>query len=134
MDGNDVPEVSPGTVHALIVDDEADMETLFRQRFRRELRAGKLVLHFAETGLAALDVLEIKDPDVIVIFSDIEMPKMNGLELLERVRKEWPHVRVYLVTAYDSLAYTQKANDLGAHGYMTKPLDFAELRTFMFPA
>lgn len=119
-------------LHALIVDDETDIETLFRQRFRRELRSGKLIMQFAATGSAALDVLEVRDPDVIVIFTDIEMPEMNGLELLERVRDRWPHVRVYVVTAYDSPAYTQRAADLGAHGYFTKPLDFSALREIMF--
>ena len=87
---------------------------------------------FAETGRAALDVLETTDPDVIVVVSDIEMPEMNGLELLARVRDRWPHVRVYLATAYDSPGYTQRAADLGAHGYFTKPLDFSALRQVMF--
>ena len=58
--------------------------------------------------------------------------EMNGLELLERVRHKWPHVRVYLATAYDSPSYTQRAADLGAHGYFTKPLDFSALRQIMF--
>src|ERR1700674_3321600 len=87
--------------HVLIVDDETDIEPLFRQRFRREIRSGEVIMQFAETGRAALSVLQTIDPDVIVIVSDIEMPEMNGLELLERVRHEWPHVRIYLATAYD---------------------------------
>jgi CheY-like chemotaxis protein len=119
-------------LHVLVVDDETDIETLFRQRFRRDLRSGRLILQFAGTGREALDVLEMTDPDVIVIFSDIEMPEMNGLELLERVRHNWPHVRVYLVTAYDSPTYTQRAADLGAHGYLTKPLNFPALHQIMF--
>jgi CheY-like chemotaxis protein len=118
--------------HVLVVDDETDIETLFRQRFRRELRSGRLIMQFADTGRAALDVLEVIDPDVIVIFSDIEMPEMNGLELLERVRHKWPLIRVYLATAYDSPSYTQRAADLGAHGYFTKPLDFSALRQILF--
>ncbi len=108
------------------------MEALFRQRFRRELRSGELILQFAETGRAALDVLETRDPDVVLIFTDIEMPEMNGIELLKRVREKRPDVRVYLVTAYDSPFYTQQAKDLGAHGYLTKPLDFSALRQVMF--
>ncbi len=133
MDTDDAADDAEA-LHVLVVDDETDIETLFRQRFRRELRSGKLIMQFAETGRAALDVLEIRDPDVIVIFSDIEMPEMNGLELLDEVRHTWPHVRVYLVTAYDTPAYTQKAADLGAHGYLTKPLDFSALRQIMFTA
>jgi CheY-like chemotaxis protein len=124
--------VAATALHVLVVDDETDIETLFRQRFRRDLRSGSLIIQFADTGRAALDVLEIRDPDVIVIFSDIEMPEMNGLELLERVRHDWPHIRVYLVTAYDSPTYTQRAADLGAHGYFTKPLDFPALHQVMF--
>jgi len=131
MDENDAA-VDAKALHVLVVDDETDVETLFRQRFRRELRSGKVIMQFAETGRAALDVLQIRDPDIIVIFSDIEMPEMNGLELLERVRDTWPQVRVYLVTAYDSPTYTQRAADLGAHGYFTKPLDFTALRQIMF--
>jgi YesN/AraC family two-component response regulator len=89
-------------------------------------------MQFADTGLAALEVLELLDPDVILVFSDIEMPEMNGLELLEQVREKWPHVRIYLATAYDSPSYNQRAADLGAHGYLTKPLDFSALRQIMF--
>ena len=131
MDGSDTAIAAKAT-HVLVVDDETDIETLFRQRFRRELRSGRLIMQFADTGRAALDVLETRDSDVIVIVSDIEMPEMNGLELLERVRHKWPHVRVYLATAYDSPSYTQGAADLGAHGYFTKPLDFSALRQIMF--
>ena len=131
MDGSDTAIAAKAT-HVLVVDDETDIETLFRQRFRRELRSGRLIMQFADTGRAALDVLETRDSDVIVIVSDIEMPEMNGLELLERVRHKWPHVRVYLATAYDSPSYTQRAADLGAHGYFTKPLDFSALRQIMF--
>ncbi|BBX76182.1 response regulator transcription factor [Mycobacterium shinjukuense] len=131
VDGNDAA-VTVTAIHVLIVDDEADMEALFRQRFRRELRSGELILQFAETGRAALDVLETRDPDVVLIFTDIEMPEMNGIELLKRVREKRPDVRVYLVTAYDSPFYTQQAKDLGAHGYLTKPLDFSALRQVMF--
>lgn len=131
MSGTDAA-IAPNVFHALVVDDEADTETLFRQRFRREIRSGSLILQFAATGRAALEILQIEDPDVLMIFSDIEMPEMNGLELLERVRDKWPDVRVYLVTAYDSPFYLQRASECGAHGYLTKPLDFAALRQVMF--
>jgi YesN/AraC family two-component response regulator len=131
MDGIDTAVALP-VIHVLIVDDESDIEALFRQRFRREIRSGQLVMKFAGTGRAALEILETTAPDVIVIISDIEMPEMNGLELLECVRHKWPHVRVYLATAYDSSSYTQRAADLGAQGYFTKPLDFSALRQVMF--
>ena len=129
-----MPRTTPRHCIVLVVDDETDIETLFRQRFRRELRSGKLIMQFAETGRAALDVLEIKDPDVIVIFSDIEMPEMNGLELLERspthlaTRPRLPRHRLRHPRLHP------KAADLGAHGYLTKPLDFSALRQIMFTA
>ncbi|SOX53961.1 response regulator [Mycobacterium ahvazicum] len=131
MNGTDTAVAGKAT-HVLVVDDEADVVTLFRQRFRRELRSGQVIMQFADTGRAALEVLEMVDPDVILIFSDIEMPEMNGLELLEHVRDKWPHVSIYLATAYDSPNYTQRAAALGAHGYFTKPLDFSALRQIMF--
>lgn len=133
MDGSD-NAVAHKAIHVLIVDDETDIEALFRQRFRREIRSGAVVMQFADTGRTALDILETSDPDVILVVSDIEMPVMNGLELLERVRHTWPHVRVYLATAYDTETYTRRAADLGAHGYFTKPLDFSALRQIMFAA
>lgn len=127
MDGND-GAAAASTVHVLVVDDEPDVSTLFRQRLRHEIRAGSVVLQFADSGRAALEIIETIDPDIILIFTDIRMPEMNGLELLERVREKWPHVRVYMVTAYDSPQYTEQATKLGAHGYLTKPLDFSALR------
>lgn len=126
--------VAQKALHVLIVDDETDVEALFRQRFRREIRSGAVLMQFAETGRAALDILETADPDVLLVLSDIEMPVMNGLELLERVRRTWPDVRIYLATAYDTETYTRRAADLGAHGYFTKPLDFSALRQIMFAA
>jgi two-component system, response regulator, stage 0 sporulation protein F len=120
--------------HVLIVDDEPDIPVLFRQRFRRELRSGSLILQFADSGRAALEVMERIDPEVILVFTDIQMPEMDGLELVQRVRDNWPHIRIYLVTAYDSETYTQRAAELGAHGYLTKPLDFSALRALIAPA
>lgn len=130
MDGTD-SAVAVKATHVLVVDDETDVVTLFRQRFRRELRSGQLIMQFADTGRAALEVLETIDPDIILIFTDIEMPEMNGLELLAHVRDKWPHVRIYLATAYDNPDYTRRAANLGAHGYFTKPLDFSALRQIM---
>lgn len=133
MDDNEAAGAA-GPVYALVVDDEPDIETLFRQRFRRELRAGRLILEFANSGRTALEVLENSDRDFLVILSDIEMPEMDGLELLERVHNRWPQFPVYLVTAYDSASYVQKATAGGAHGFMTKPLDFSALRQVIFPS
>jgi two-component system, response regulator, stage 0 sporulation protein F len=133
MDGSDT-SVAQKAIHVLIVDDETDIEELFRQRFRREIRSGQVIMQFADTGRAALDILETTNPDVVLVVSDIEMPVMNGLELLERVRQTWPHVQVYLATAYDTESYTRRAADLGANGYFTKPLDFSALRQIMFAA
>jgi YesN/AraC family two-component response regulator len=130
MHGND-GAVAARPIHVLVVDDEPDVPTMFRQRLRRDLRSGSVVLQFANSGRAALDVMEMVGLDVVLIFTDVQMPEMNVLELLQQVRDKWPHVRVYIVTAYDGLNYTERATELGAHGYLTKPLDFSALRQIM---
>jgi CheY-like chemotaxis protein len=118
------------SVSILVVDDEPDVADLFRQRFRRETRAGTYVLHFAASGEEALDRLtgEIK-PQLIVILSDINMPGMDGLELL-RVVKEWrPELPVMMVTAYGDDERRRRAAEFGAMEFVTKPVDFDLLKT-----
>ncbi len=117
-------------VSIMIVDDEPDVAVLFRQRFRRETRAGTYVLHFAASGEDALDRFtgEIK-PQLIVILSDINMPGMDGLELL-RVIKEWrPELPVMMVTAYGDDERRRRAAEFGAMEFVTKPVDFDLLKT-----
>ena len=117
------------SVSILIVDDEPDVADLFRQRFRRETRAGTYVLHFAASGEEALDRLtgEIK-PQLIVILSDINMPGMDGLELLRVIKERRPELPVMMVTAYGDDERRRHARGLGAFDFITKPVDFDRLK------
>ena len=113
----------------LIVDDEADVTELFRQRFRREVRQGLYVLHFAYSGEEALAKLDngIR-PELIVILSDINMPGMDGLSLLHEIKARWPDMPVMMVTAYGDDERRRRANEYGAAEFITKPVDFDALK------
>jgi CheY-like chemotaxis protein len=113
----------------LVVDDEADAVDLFRQSFRRELRSGDLVLHFAQSGQAALDLIESGVlPAPRLILSDINMPGMDGLTLLDRVKRRWPALPVVMLTAYGDVERRSHATRLGAAGVFAKPVDFMALK------
>jgi CheY-like chemotaxis protein len=112
----------------LIVDDEPDIADLFRQRFRREVRQGQYVLHFADSGEEALRRLAEIRPELIVILSDINMPGMDGLELLREVRRLRPELPVLMVTAYGDDERRHRADKLGAADFLTKPVDFHQLK------
>jgi CheY-like chemotaxis protein len=113
----------------LVVDDEQDVEMLFRQKFRKEIRSGILELEFAFSGQQALDIIRShKPPDVIYIFSDINMPGMTGLELLEKVKAEFPEIKVSMISAYGDSENYDKAMKSGAKEFFTKPIDFDSLR------
>jgi len=113
----------------LVIDDEADVALLFRQCFRRELREGAYVLHFASSGEGALDLLGNQvEPRLIAILSDINMPGMDGLTLLGEVKQRFPDLPVMMVTAYDDEARKRRASDLGASQFLAKPVDFNHLR------
>jgi CheY-like chemotaxis protein len=113
----------------LVVDDERDVEVLFRQRFRREIRSGEIELIFAFSGDEALELLGTDDPaDVVLVLSDINMPGMTGIELLRRVKATPPPIPVCIMTAYDQADYRTKATAAGCDAYITKPIDFAQLR------
>ena len=118
------------SVSILVVDDEPDVPDLFRQRFRREARQGTYVLHFAASGEEALDQLagEIR-PELIVILSDINMPGMDGLELLREVKQRRPELPVMMVTAYGDEERRRRAAEYGAIEFVTKPVDFDALKT-----
>ena len=117
------------SVSILIVDDESDVADLFRQHFRREVRQGMYVLHFAGSGDEALDKLTagIK-PQLIVILSDINMPGMDGLALLREIKQRRLDFPVIMVTAYGDDERRRRASEFGAAEFVTKPVDFAFLK------
>lgn len=115
--------------YIVVVDDEPDVEDMFRQHFRRDLRSGRFVMEFALSASAALEqVKAIPDPTLILILSDINMPGMSGLEMLPKVKAERPNVPVIMITAYGDDATRKKAKELGAAGLVSKPIDFGILR------
>jgi CheY-like chemotaxis protein len=117
------------SVYILVVDDEPDVETLFRQQFRRDLRAGRFHMEFAPSAPVALErAADIRDPSLVLILSDINMPGMSGLEMLPEVRAKRPDVPVIMITAYGDAETRRKAIERGAEGLLTKPIDFAALR------
>jgi CheY-like chemotaxis protein len=117
------------TVSILIVDDEPDIVELFRQRFRRETRSGAYALHFADSAEQALRQLrEGIRPELILILSDINMPGMDGLDLLHEIRQTWPHLPVMMVTAYGDDDRRCRAAAEGAVDFLSKPVDFNYLK------
>lgn len=113
----------------LIVDDEKDVEMLFLQKFRKEIRSGDIEMIFAFSGREALDILKDTDPpDVVYVFSDINMPGMSGLELLQLIKSNYPHIKVSMISAYGDNDNYQKAIESGAKEFFTKPIDFNSLK------
>src|ERR1700736_4435303 len=113
----------------IIVDDEPDIAELFRQQFRREARQGTYVMHFAASGEAALELLGGGiEPGVIVILSDINMPGMDGLQLLGEIKERFPDLPVMMVTAYGDDERRRRAGELGATEFISKPVDFDLLK------
>jgi CheY-like chemotaxis protein len=118
------------TLLILVVDDEPDVEALFRQQFRRDIRAGRFTMDFAQSGAAALrHIEEAKDASLILILSDINMPGMTGLELLPLAKAARPDVPVIMITAYGDAETKRKALEHGAEALLTKPIDFGALRS-----
>jgi CheY-like chemotaxis protein len=112
-----------------VVDDEPDVEALFRQQFRRDLRAERFMMDFANSAADALTrVTSSIGKSLILILSDINMPGMTGLEMLPRVKEIRPEVPVIMITAYGDAATRRKALESGATGLLTKPIDFSLLR------
>ena len=117
------------STYIVVVDDEPDVEEMFKQQFRRDLRSGRFVMEFALSASAALDrVKAIPDPSLILILSDVNMPGMTGLEMLPKVKAERPNVPVIMITAYGDEATKKRATELGAAGLLPKPIDFGLLR------
>ncbi|GGD48161.1 response regulator [Muriicola marianensis] len=114
----------------LVVDDEQDVQLLFRQRFRREIRNGELKFAFAFSGEEALQYLEAHNHEAVLILSDINMPGMSGLELLEQIKKNFqkPPPVVMMITAYGDRENYETAMRLGADDFLTKPVEFGVLK------
>jgi CheY-like chemotaxis protein len=114
----------------LVVDDEPDVEMLFRQQFRHDLRAGRFIMEFARSGETALQrMADAADVSIILILSDINMPGMTGLELLPKAKAARPDVPVIMITAYGDAETKRKALEGGAEALFTKPIDFGALRS-----
>jgi len=113
----------------LVVDDEPDVEMLFRQHFRRDLREGRFTMEFAQSGEAALQrIADAAGVSLILILSDINMPGMTGLELLPKAKAARPDVPVIMITAYGDAETKRNALESGADALFTKPKDFRALR------
>ena len=113
----------------LVVDDEPDVEALFLQQFRRELRQGLCRLDFAASAEAALQRLaDATAADIILLVSDINMPGMTGLDLLAAVKQRRPDLPVYMISAYGDGETMAKAAARGAERFLTKPVDFPALK------
>lgn len=113
----------------LVVDDEKDVQRLFEQRFRKERRSGEVELFFAGSGQEALEFLaQKKGSGLALILSDINMPQMSGLELLQTVREQYPGLKIFMITAYSDEETRRQAMELGADAFFGKPLDFQALK------
>ena len=113
----------------LVVDDESDVEVLFRQQFRHDLRAGRFSMEFAQSGPMALQrITDAGDQSIILILSDINMPGMSGLELLPKAKAMRPDVPIIMITAYGDAETKRQALESGAEALLTKPIDFGTLR------
>jgi len=117
-------------MNILVVDDEHDMKTLFEQRFRKEIRSQKIDFAFANSGEQALTYLNQHNHEAVIILSDINMPGMSGLELLQHIKQKYatPPPVVMMVTAYGDTDNYDQAMQLGADDFLTKPIDFTLLR------
>ena len=114
----------------LVVDDEKDIQPLFQQRFRKEIRKGDIQFVFAYSGEEALDCLDKYESEAVLILSDINMPGMSGLELLKNIKQKHhkPPPIVMMITAYGDEDNYKSAMELGADAFITKPVDFDMLK------
>ena len=118
------------SVSIMVVDDEPDVVELFKRRFRRELKRGDYAMYFAISGEDAMDQLKQDiQPEVMLILSDINMPGMNGFDLLKEAKALWPELPVAMITAYGDDESRCRAMEIGATDFLTKPVDFDELKS-----
>ncbi len=127
IDHAEEPEVSQSGFKILVVDDEPDLEPLVRQRMRREIRSGRYNFVFAHNGVEALKELD-DDDGIDMVLSDINMPQMDGLTLLQEIPKAKPNIRSVIISAYGDMQNIRTAMNRGAFDFITKPVDFEDLR------
>ena len=120
----------PSARQVLVVDDEPDVQVVFQQRMRREVRAGICELFFAQSGLEALEVLR-ENPGIQLILTDLNMPGMGGMELLGAVGESWPEVQSIVVSAYGDPQRMNEARERGAQGFVVKPVNFPDLKEML---
>lgn len=114
----------------LVVDDERDVQFLFQQKFRKELKSGQMQIRYALNGISALELIEsLEDKTDYLILTDINMPEMNGIELLKEIKIRYPELKVIIITAYGDEQNFDMAKKLGADDYFTKPLQFELLKS-----
>ena len=124
-------ENAPGRPYnVLVVDDEEDVPPMFQQRLRRDVRRGRYALHFAASGVEALSVLE-EQPDIDLVVTDINMPEMDGLKLLEHIAESDLNLRSVVLSAYGNMKNVRAAMNLGAFDFVMKPVDFDDMRATM---
>ena len=122
-------EAEKNVLKIIVVDDEPDAEYLFLQRFRKELKRGDVQFEFFQSAEATLDYLTASSQiDIVLVLSDINMPGMNGIELLDEVKKVFPQLLVYMITAYGDKQTEALARKKGADDFLTKPVDFSSLK------
>lgn len=112
-------------LHILMVDDEPDLDMLIQQRFRREVKEGQFGFSFARNGESALNVLK-ENPDISLVVTDLNMPEMNGIELLIQVKKRFPEKKMIVISAYSDQDSIKTATNAGADGFLFKPLNFQD--------
>lgn len=116
----------------LVVDDESDVQFLFQQKFRKEIKSGEMQIKYALNGSSALELIEsIENKTDYLILTDINMPEMNGIELLKKIKARYPELKVFMITAYGDEQNYNAAKSLGADDYFTKPLQFDLLKEKM---
>jgi CheY-like chemotaxis protein len=117
----------------LVVDDERDVQFLFQQKFRKEIKSGEIQILYALNGVSALELIEsIENKTDYLILTDINMPEMNGIELLKRVKNKYPKLKVFVITAYGDENNFSMAKNFGADDYFTKPLEFELLKSRIY--
>jgi YesN/AraC family two-component response regulator len=113
----------------MVVDDEEDVQLLFRQKFRKEIKQGQIEFQFAFSAKEALEYLNSQPENcVVLILSDINMPGMNGLELLKIIKEKFPNLKVFMITAYGDEENYKIAMEYGADDYLHKPVEFDNLK------